>query len=150
MPIEEYHRLEKERYWNGEYPDKIMSSMGLISDSRYKDDYGRPVWKKEKDRQNAKIWGNKKKAKGKAKRTHQIGTAQHFPLFYDVLDNPEFRNVLMKKGWFRTYVWLGRYIVRGKMKSDPHRLYQNYYQKGLLAACVPTRVLVLQRHIAKK
>jgi hypothetical protein len=152
-PIEEYRRLEKERYWNGEYPNKIMSTRGLISDSWYIDDYGRPDWKKEKARQNTKIWENRKKAgaktKGKVKRTNKIETDQHFPLFYDVLDNPEFRNGLMKKGWFRTYVWLGRYIVRAEMKNDPHRLYQRYYQKGMLASCVPTRMVAKALKIGK-
>jgi DNA-binding transcriptional ArsR family regulator len=66
-----------------------------------------------------------------------------------VLDNPEFRNGLMKKGWFRTYVWLGRYIVRAEMKNDPHHLYQRYYQQGLLASCVPTRVVATALKIGK-
>lgn len=153
MPIEEYRRLEKERYWNGEYPDKIMSTSGLISDSWYIDDHGKPNWKREKKRQNAKIWENKKKVgagvKGKAKSINKIETGQHFPLFYNVLDNPEFRNGLMKKGWFRTYVWIGRYVVRGEMKNDPHRLYQRYYQKGMLASCVPTRMVAKALDIGK-
>jgi hypothetical protein len=151
--IEEYRRLEKERYWNGEYPNKIWDWNEPISDSSYIDKHGRQEWKKSKAWQNAKIRANTKKAgikkKGKARSTHKIETDQHFPLFYDVLDNPEFRNGLMKKSWFRTYAWIGRYIVRGEMKSDPHRLYQNYYQKGQLAACVPSRVLAKALKIGK-
>ena len=152
-PVEEYNQSREEKYWNGEFPKSIMSTRGLISDSWYIDDYGRPDWKKEKARQNAKIQENKKKtgekAKSKAKNTRRMETDQYFPLFFDVLDNPEFRNGLMKKGWFRTYVWLGRYIVRAGMKNDPQHLYQRYYQKGLLASCVPTRMVATALMIGK-
>jgi hypothetical protein len=153
MPAEEYKRLREEKYWNGENPNSIMGPKGLLSDSWYISDYGQPDWKKEKERQNAIIRQNQNKAgKTTAKKTtstHRMVSGQHFPLFYDVLDNPEFRNGLMKKDMFRTYVWLGRYIVRAEMKNDPHRLYQNYYQKGVLASCVPTRVLAKALNIGK-
>ena len=153
MPVEEYHRLQKEKYWNGEKPNEIWDRNEPVSDSTYIDRHGHPVWKSEKERQNKIIFANKKNAGiktiQKTPSKVQMETGQHLPLFYDVLDNPEFRNGLMKKDMFRTYVWLGRYIVRAAMKNDPHRLYLNYYQKGKLASCVPTRVLAKALNIGK-
>ena len=155
VPIEEYRRLQHEQYWKGEMPDQIWDGEWdePIPDSSFIDKHGRQVWKESKAKQRAIIFARKKqqtdKPEKKRPKKQRVETGQHFPLFYDVLDNPEFRNGLMKKGWFRTYVWIGRYIVRGEMKNDPHRLYQTYYQKGELAACVPTRVIANALKIGK-
>ena len=153
MSIEEYNRLREERYWNGEMPNHIWNYNEPISDIDYIDRYSRPVWREAKAYQRAEILARKKspgkKIVKKNQDAYRMESGQHFPIFYDVLDNPEFRNGLMKKSMFRTYVWLGRYIVRGEMKNDPHHLYQRYYQKGMLASCVPSRVLAKALKIGK-
>lgn len=68
-------------------------------------------------------------------------SGQFIKLPFEVIDDPSFRNKYMKKDRFRTYVYLARRIVRGKMRSDPLNLYENYWQKNLLAAWCPTRPL---------
>jgi hypothetical protein len=151
--IEEDNRRREEKYWKGGFKNSIMSPNGLVHDNYYIGTYGEQQWEIEKKKQNEIIRANQGHTGGRVFTKKPIApimaTEQHFPLFYDVLDNPEFRNGLMKKGQFRTYVWIGRFIVRGEMKNDPHHLYQNYYQKGGLAACVPTRVIAKALEIGK-
>jgi len=38
---------------------------------------------------------------------------QFIPVSFSLLDNPGFRNGLMIKTRFRTYLWLRRHVVRG-------------------------------------
>ena len=170
---------ERDLYWQGEHDscvkfqdgtfinDMLVDPEGNLIDRQvYYAKYGFDKYQKECSRQDKIIKENRRKlglitdekqnvstkqnkSINQYDSTKRMESGQHFPLFYEVLDNPEFRNGFMKKGKFRTYVWLGRYIVRGEMRNDPHRLYQNYYQKGLLASCVPTRVAARSLKIGK-
>jgi hypothetical protein len=149
-PVEEYYREREQRYWNGEMPDKIWDGNEPVSDITFIDRYGRPDWKKEKERQRAKIKANKQKAYKARKKDEIVEFDQHLPIFFEVLDNPKFRNGLMKKDRWRTYLWLARNIVRARMKNDPLRLYENYFKKGKLAACIPTRVLARTLNIGRQ
>jgi DNA-binding transcriptional ArsR family regulator len=58
---------------------------------------------------------------------------QFIPVPFKLLDNPGFRNGLMTKKRFRTYLWLRRYVVRGPKYNDPCGLFQNYWLKRKLA-----------------
>lgn len=58
---------------------------------------------------------------------------QFIPVSYSLLDNPDFRNGLMTKKRFRTYLWLRRYVVRGPNLNDPNDIFQNYWMNGELA-----------------
>ena len=44
---------------------------------------------------------------------------QYIPIQFTLLDNPEFRNGLMTKARFRTYLLLRRYVVRARSSHDP-------------------------------
>ena len=59
---------------------------------------------------------------------------QFIPLPIKLLDNPKFRNGLMTKRRFRTYLWLRRYVIRGRMCNDPCDVFSNYWMNGELAA----------------
>jgi hypothetical protein len=59
--------------------------------------------------------------------------AQFIPVSYSLLDNRNFRNLLMTKKRFRTYLWLRRHVVRGPKLYDPCDLFQNYWTNGELA-----------------
>ena len=58
---------------------------------------------------------------------------QFIPVSFSILDNPGFRNGLMTKKRFRTYLWLGRHVVRGQKYNDPCGLFPNYWMNGKLA-----------------
>ncbi len=59
---------------------------------------------------------------------------QFIPLSFSLLDNPGFRNGLMLKKRFRTYLWLRRQVVRGHKFGDPCDVFSNYWMNGELAA----------------
>jgi DNA-binding transcriptional ArsR family regulator len=59
---------------------------------------------------------------------------QFIPVSFKLLDNPKFRNKLMLKKRFRTYLWLRRHVVRGHKFNDPCDIFSNYWMNGELAA----------------
>ena len=59
---------------------------------------------------------------------------QFIPVSFNLLDNPKFRNGLMIKKRFRTYLWLRRHVVRGHKLGDPCDVFPNYWMNGELAA----------------
>ena len=59
---------------------------------------------------------------------------QFIPVSFSLLDNPGFRNGLMIKKRFRTYLWLRRHVVRGHKLGDPCDVFSNYWMNGELAA----------------
>jgi len=58
---------------------------------------------------------------------------QFIPVPFSLLDNSSFRNGLMTKKRFRTYLWLRRNVVRGRKYNDPCGIFQNYWMNGELA-----------------
>jgi DNA-binding transcriptional ArsR family regulator len=58
---------------------------------------------------------------------------QFIQLPIKLLDNPKFRNGLMTKRRFRTYLWLRRYVSRGRKCNDPCDVFSNYWMNGELA-----------------
>ena len=58
---------------------------------------------------------------------------QFIPVSFSLLDNPGFRNGLMTKKRFRTYLWLRRHVVRGQKYNDPCGIFPNYWMNGELA-----------------
>jgi DNA-binding transcriptional ArsR family regulator len=58
---------------------------------------------------------------------------QFVPVSFSLLDNPGFRNGLMIKKRFRTYLWLRRHVVRGRKYNDPCGIFPNYWMNGELA-----------------
>ena len=58
---------------------------------------------------------------------------QFIPVSFSLLDNPKFRNGLMIKKRFRTYLWLRRHVVRGHKLGDPCDVFSNYWMNGELA-----------------
>jgi len=59
---------------------------------------------------------------------------QFIPVSFCLLDNPGFRNGLMTKKRFRTYLWLRRHVIRGHKIGDPCDVFSNYWISGELAA----------------
>ncbi len=59
---------------------------------------------------------------------------QFIQVSFSLLDNPGFRNGLMIKKCFRTYLWLRRHLVRGHKLGDPCDVFSNYWMNGELAA----------------
>jgi DNA-binding transcriptional ArsR family regulator len=58
---------------------------------------------------------------------------QFIPVSFSLLDNPGFRNRLMIKKRFRTYLWLRRHVVCGHKFGDPCDVFSNYWLNGELA-----------------
>ena len=58
---------------------------------------------------------------------------QFIPISFSLFDNPDFRNGLMTKKRFRTYLWLRRHVVRGHKFGDPCDIFSNYWMNGKLA-----------------
>jgi DNA-binding transcriptional ArsR family regulator len=58
---------------------------------------------------------------------------QFIPVSFGLLDNPKFRNGLMTKKRFRTYLWLRRHVIRGDKLGDPCDVFSNYWMNGELA-----------------
>lgn len=69
-------------------------------------------------------------------KTSQSRYNQFIPLPFALLNNPKFRNGLLKKARFRTYLWLRRHIVRGANFNDQADIYSKYWRKGRLATCI--------------
>ena len=61
----------------------------------------------------------------------------YIPVSFTLIDDPKFRNGMMAKPRFRTYLFLRRRVVRGKLQSDPFDVYKNYFLLGELAVCIP-------------
>ena len=61
---------------------------------------------------------------------------QFIRVLFNLLDNPAFRNGLMTKKRFRTYIWLRRHVVRGQKYNDPCGIFPNYWMNGELAASI--------------
>jgi DNA-binding transcriptional ArsR family regulator len=61
---------------------------------------------------------------------------QFIPFSFSLLDNPGFRNGLMIKKRFRTYLWLRRHVVRGHKLGDPCDVFSNYWMNAELAASI--------------
>ena len=58
---------------------------------------------------------------------------QFIPVSFSLLDNSGFRNGLMIKKRFRTYLWLRRHVVRAHKLGDPCNVFSNYWLNGELA-----------------
>ena len=58
---------------------------------------------------------------------------QFIPVSFSLLDNPGFRNGLMTKKRYRTYLWLRRHVVRGHKYNDPCGIFPIYWMNGELA-----------------
>ena len=61
---------------------------------------------------------------------------QFISLPIKLLDSPKFRNGLMTKRRFRTYLWLRRYVIRDRKCNDPCNVFLNYWMNGELAVSV--------------
>jgi DNA-binding transcriptional ArsR family regulator len=59
---------------------------------------------------------------------------QFIPVSFSLLDSPGFRNELITKKRFRTYLWLRRHVIRGRKYNDPCGIFPNYWMNGKLAA----------------
>ena len=74
---------------------------------------------------------------------------QFIPLSIKLLDNPKFRNELMTKRRFRTYLWLRRYVIRGRMFNDPCDVFFNYWMEGELAVSIKLEKIADDLNISK-
>ena len=68
-----------------------------------------------------------------SERSEPRSNDQFIPVSFKLLDNPGFRNGLMTKKRFRTYLWLRRHVVRGQKFNDPCGIFPNYWMNGELA-----------------
>lgn len=74
---------------------------------------------------------------------------QFVPVSFRLLDNPGFRNGLMIKKRYRTYLWLRRHVVRGQKFNDPCDIFQNYWMNGELAASMKLEKIAKDLNISK-
>jgi DNA-binding transcriptional ArsR family regulator len=74
---------------------------------------------------------------------------QFIPLSFSLLDNPGFRNGLMIKKRFRTYIWLRRQVVRGHKFGDPCDVFSNYWMNGELAASMKLEKIAKDLNLPK-
>ena len=74
---------------------------------------------------------------------------QFIPVLFSLLDNPGFRNGLMIKKRFRTYLWLRRHIVRGHKYNDPCDIFSNYWMIGELAVSMKLDKIAKDLGLAK-
>jgi hypothetical protein len=74
---------------------------------------------------------------------------QFIPIQFTLLDNPDFRNGLMTKARFRTYLFLRRYVVRAPKAFDPCFLSDRYWSHGELAASVKLEKLAGKLNLPK-
>ena len=74
---------------------------------------------------------------------------QYIPIQFTLLDNPEFRNGLMTKARFRTYLLLRRYVVRARSPHDPSYIFDRYWSHGELAASVKLEKLAKKLNLPK-
>ena len=66
-----------------------------------------------------------------------------------LLDNPEFRNGLMTKKRFRTYLWLRRHVIRGRKQGDPCEVFFNYWMNGELAVSMKLEKIAKDLSLSK-
>jgi len=74
---------------------------------------------------------------------------QFIPIQFALLDNPDFRNGLMTKARFRTYLLLRRYVVRAPKAFDPCFLSDRYWSHGELAASIKLEKLAEKLNLPK-
>jgi len=74
---------------------------------------------------------------------------QFIPLPIKLLDNPKFRNGLMTKRRFRTYLWLRRYVLRGRKCNDPCDVFFNYWMNGELAVSMKLEKIAGDLNLSK-
>ena len=74
---------------------------------------------------------------------------QFVRLPFTLLDNPEFRNGLMTKARFRTYLLLRRYVVRAQNYHDPCFIFDRYWSHGELATSVKLEKLAEKLNLPK-
>ena len=74
---------------------------------------------------------------------------QFIPVSFSLLDNPGFRNGLMIKKRFRTYLWLRRHVVRGHKFGDPCDVFSNYWMNGELAVSMKLEKIAKDLSISK-
>ena len=74
---------------------------------------------------------------------------QFIPVSYRLLDNPKFRNGLLIKKRFRTYLWIRRYIVRGFKLGDPCDVFSNYWMNDELAVSTKLEKIAKDLGLAK-
>jgi len=74
---------------------------------------------------------------------------QFIPIQFALLDNPEFRNGLMTKARFRTYLLLRRYVVRARSPHDPSYIFDRYWSHGELAASIKLEKLAEKLNLPK-
>ena len=68
---------------------------------------------------------------------------------FTLLDNPEFRNGLMTKARFRTYLLLRRYVVRAQNANDPCLIFDRYWNHGELATSIKLERLAEKLNLPK-
>ena len=68
---------------------------------------------------------------------------------FALLDNPEFRNGLMTKARFRTYLVLRRYVVRAQNVNDPCFIFDRYWSHGELATSIKLERLAEKLNLPK-
>ena len=70
----------------------------------------------------------------KSEKRHAKYKSERFvPIPIALIDNPEFRNGLMTKARFRTYLWLRRHVIRWHRPYDPCDVFSNYWMSGELS-----------------
>ena len=74
---------------------------------------------------------------------------QFIPVQFRLMDNPGFRNGLMIKKRFRTYLWLRRHVVRGHKFGDPCGIFPNYWMNGELAASMKLEKIAKDLNLPK-
>ena len=74
---------------------------------------------------------------------------QFIPIQFALLDNPEFRNGLMTKARFRTYLLLRRYVVRAQTPHDPCFIFDRYWSHGELATSIKLERLAEKLNLPK-
>jgi len=78
------------------------------------------------------------------------GTGDQFiQIPFALLDNPEFRNGLMTKARFRTYLLLRRYVVRAQNANDPCFIFERYWSHGELATSIKLERLAEKLNLPK-
>ena len=60
-------------------------------------------------------------------------SSPYVPVSFALIDNPDFRNGLMAKPRFRTYLFLRRRVIRGSLPKDRIDVFENYWISGELA-----------------
>jgi DNA-binding transcriptional ArsR family regulator len=74
---------------------------------------------------------------------------QFIPVPFSLIDNPDFRNGLMTKRCFRTYLWLGRHVIRGRKPGDPCEVFFNYWINGELAVSMKLEKIAKDLSLSK-